>query len=299
VVMRSPTTAYRAEQLSNGNLPALSRPRTTIAAWDGNWVPDLYLPTSTPAGYRVVVTSHASFSITVHGLQNDNNNTVTVRNGDIIAFKVDPQGLWQQETVIIDILLLYSDKAAAQMGEAQERARLIEGFDLTNEALENSGANFRLRRVGLEMIVAPDHWTALIDPLSELRSDPAVQARRDQLGADAIYYEGTEAGCGLAWVRASAFNMVGTGSLNCGTTVMRHEFGHNMGLNHGVATDYNGGDYAVGNSRVATVMGGNAIPYYATPWRYTEKHGISLGVIGQIDAVRAMNEFSATVAAYR
>ena len=32
--------------------------------------------------------------------------------------------------------------------------------------------------------------------------------------SDGIYYEGTESGCGLAWVRASAFNMVATGSLD-------------------------------------------------------------------------------------
>ncbi|HEX8539316.1 MAG TPA: zinc-dependent metalloprotease family protein, partial [Cystobacter sp.] len=148
-------------------------------------------------------------------------------------------------------------------------------------------------------IKAPDRWKTIGDPLSELRADVTVQQMRNQLKADALYYEGTEEGCGLGWVRADAYSMVGTGSLGCGTTVMRHELGHNMGLNHGVSTENTNGAYAVGYNPVATVMGGNAIPYFSTPRRYTAKYGIPMGVEGQVDGVRAMNEFSSTVAGYR
>jgi hypothetical protein len=90
--------------------------------------------------------------------------------------------------------------------------------------------------------------------------------------------------------------MIGSGSINCSTAVMRHEFGHNMGLHHG---GEGGAYYGQGYSPVATIMGGNAIAYYSTPRRYTSDYGIPMGIVNRIDAVRAMNEFSATVAAYR
>ena len=122
-----------------------------------------------------------------------------------------------------------------------------------------------------------------------------AQAWRNELSADGIYYVGTEDGCGLAWVRASAYNMVATGSTNCGTTVMRHELGHNMGLVHGgESSSYNQGDV-----RFGTIMASNAIPFYATPNRYDRATGIPLGMPGRIDAVRAMNEFSMQATNYR
>jgi len=298
VVMRMPSSTQRVGDLKGGVLPALSRPRTVVTAWDGNWVQDLSLPVPSPKGYRVIVESSAAWSITVHGIGNDPTKTVPVP-GETLAFIVDDTGKWKQETITLTLLLLYSDKAALRLGDAAARARMIEGLRLTNEALENSGANFRFKLVGLNTIKAPDRWTTIGHPLSELRSDAAVQQLRNQLKADAIYYEGTESGCGLGWVRADAYSMVGTGSLDCGTTVMRHELGHNMGLNHGVSTENTNGSYAVGYNPVATVMGGNAIPYFSTPRRYTAKYGIPMGVEGQVDAVRAMNEFSSTVAGYR
>ena len=91
-----------------------------------------------------------------------------------------------------------------------------------------------------------------------------------------------------------AYNMVATGSTNCGTTVMRHEFGHNMGLAHGSET---GGSaiYATGYTLLATIMGGNAIPYYSTPLVYDATLGVPMGIPGKIDAARAMNERSEQV----
>ena len=122
-----------------------------------------------------------------------------------------------------------------------------------------------------------------------------VKQLRDKLHADAVYYAGAEEGCGLAWVKSPASYMFATGSINCGTNVMRHEFGHNMGLSHGGE----GKNYAQGYTKVSSIMGGNSIPFYATPYRYTEDNGIPMGIENQFDAVRAMNEFSATVAKYR
>jgi hypothetical protein len=290
-LMKHPDSRFYAYELPNGRLGQLGRPRTLIHAGVGNPHSQLELPGNQPAGSRVVITSDAAKDFTVLA----DGKAYPVSNGEIVAFKVDENKAWSKETITIDLLLLYSDKAAAQMGEDTMRNRLIEGFNMTNEALENSGANFRYRMRGLRQVVAKDHWKSLGDPLGELRSDPTVQGWRDSLKADGIYYEGTEDGCGLAWLRSSAYNMVATGSINCGTTVMRHELGHNMGVNHADT----GSSYNQGYSLVRSIMGGNSIPYYSTPHRYTQDYGIPMGIVDKIDAVRAMNEFSATVAAYR
>ncbi|WP_163832129.1 zinc-dependent metalloprotease family protein [Spartinivicinus ruber] len=298
-VTKSPVKVYQAKELVNGRVPQLVRPNSIIEFSKGNWVRDLYLPYPSPKNTRVTVKTDAEWSFNVHGINNNNDNTVNIENGQTVSFKVDENGLWQQETLVIDILMLYSDKVASKLGESAARARMFESFSLTNEALENSGANFRLRMVGLKKVQAKSNWQKLGDPLSELRNDKLVQSWRNELKADAIYYEGTEDGCGLAWVGASSYNMVGTGSINCGTTVMRHEFGHNMSLHHGVNHGDTNGNYAVGYNVVKSVMGGNATPFYATPKRFSEAHGIPMGIEGQIDAVRAMNEFSSKVASYR
>lgn len=291
-IIKSPVDTYQAGKLSAGNLPTLIHPVTNVESADANYVANLKLPMDAKRGDRVVVISHAlwGFDVSAAGTR-----LGRVNNGDTTAFKMNDRGIWEQETRIINMLLLYSDKAADRLGEAAMRARMFESFALTNEALENSGVNFRLRQADIVKIKAAPGWKALGDPLSALRSDPEVQQLRDKLHADAIYYTGTEEGCGLAWVRSSAFNMVATGSVNCGTTVMRHEFGHNMGLNHGGE----GSNYAQGYTKVSSIMAGNAIPFYATPYRYTEDYGIPMGIENQFDAVRAINEFSATVAAYR
>ncbi|CAI0724318.1 zinc-dependent metalloprotease family protein [Serratia quinivorans] len=290
-LMKHPDTRYEAHEIADGKLGKLTRPRTLIHVSDGNYHSQLTLPATPTAGSRVIISSDAAWDFRVLA----DGKSYPISNGETVAFKVDENNVWTKETITIDLLLLYSDKAAARLGEDTMRNRLLEGFRLTNEALENSGANFRYRMRGLRQVVAKDSWKALGDPLGELRSDPTVQGWRDSLKADGVYYEGTEDGCGLAWVRSSAFNMVATGSINCGTTVMRHELGHNMGLHHADGSD----SYNQGYGLLATIMGGNAIPYYSTPHRYTLDYGIPMGIVDKIDAVRAMNEFSATVAAYR
>lgn len=290
-LMMHPDTIFQAKDIPGGNVPELTRPRTFINVSNYNWQSVLTLPSNQQEGTRIVVQSSAELSFMVLA----NEKRYSIANGETVAFSVDKNHLWSKETITIDLLLVYSDKAADRLGEGIMRNRLTEAFNLTNEALENSGANFRYRMRGLNKIIAKDSWKALGDPLRDLRSDPIVQGWRDSLKADGVYYEGTEDGCGLAWVKANSFNMVATGSINCGTTVMRHELGHNMGLQHaGESNSYNQGYGLLG-----TIMGGNALPYYATPYRYTLDYGIPMGIPNKIDAVRAMNEFSSTVAAYR
>jgi hypothetical protein len=136
-----------------------------------------------------------------------------------------------------------------------------------------------------------------MQPVRELRTHAVAQEWRNELKADGIYYEGTEGGdCGRGFLAASEGNMVATGSSGCGTTVMRHEMGHNMGVSH---AGEGGTESSQGYAIIKGIMGGNEIPYYATPWRFTSDLGIRMGVANKIDAVGAMNARSAMVAAYR
>ncbi|AVX37038.1 zinc-dependent metalloprotease family protein [Yersinia massiliensis] len=289
----SPDTFYEAQDIIDGKIPELQTPRTVINSANGNYQPNLYLPTAQEPGSRVIINSEAELDISVSA---DNSN-YKISKGETAAFKVDERGHWDRETVTIDLLLLYSDKAADRLGEDAMHKRLTEGFILTNEALENSGANFRYRIVGLRQVEAKVHWKSLGNPLEELREDATVQGWRNTLKADGIYYEGTEDGCGLAWLGSWGRdrNMVATGSINCGTTVMRHELGHNMGLSHGGESESHDQGYGL----LSTIMAGNAVPYYSTPDRYTMDYGIPMGIPNKIDAVQAMNSLSSKVSAYR
>ncbi|WP_050747963.1 M12 family metallo-peptidase [Sodalis glossinidius] len=269
-LMKYPDSIYYAKDIQNGNIMPLIRPRTIIKVGDSNWQPVLKLPLGQQYGSRVIFQSSATYPFQV--LYDDKNYSVT--QGEIVAFKVDEDTFWQKETITLNLLIVYSDKAADKLGEHVIRNRLIEAFNLTNEALENSGANFRFRLVGLKQIIAKKNWKTLSNVISELRDDPTVQGWRRDLKACGVYYEGTEDGCGMAYVKADSHSMIASGSINCGTTVMRHELGHNMGLKHaGESKSYN-----QGYGKINTIMGGNGIPYYSTPQRYTPDYGIRMGI---------------------
>lgn len=199
--------------------------------------------------------------------------------------------------VTIDLLILYSHKNVERLGEAAARKRLVDGYILSNQALENSGATFRFRMVGLEKLQTPN-WGSLNTALSSVLKYGPVPKLREDYGADAVYYEGTESGCGLAYVKSGINNMVASGTLACPTTVMRHELGHNMGCGHGTTNPNYTGGMAIGWSPERTCMGGNSIPYFSTPNRTNPASGKVIGFANRVDATRAMSEFAPTVAAY-
>jgi len=296
VKMSSPSRWYNAGALKNGAVPAESIPTKKIYSSDDNWGPIVTLPVNAKPGDRVLFKSDATSDFqVVPGGKAATFSSHTVSTGDNVAFIVDAKNRWQMETGTITILNIYSDKVAIALGEQGARARQLESFRLTNEALENSRVNFRLKMVGL--MRHRDQGATLPDALARLRDDWVVQTERKRLKANAIYYEGAEQGCGWASVNASSYRMIGTGSMNCGTAIMRHEFGHNMGLSH---ADNGGGStpYATGSSVFGTIMGGNHISYYSTPKIYDRKLGMALGIAGKIDAVRAMNERFLIVSKY-
>lgn len=293
VLQSSPTVTLNASQLNAGQLPDTRTPVTELIAADGNWTPGVILPHAARPGDQVIIRSTATYDLDVTAAAADF-TSVRIRQNEQVRFLRTPDNRWTRETRLITLLLVYSDEAAARLGDAAEQARLFEGLRLTNEALENSKVNFYVKPAGIIKRQLPGGTLGAVIDVG--RSDPVIQTARTNLAADAVYYEGTEEGCGLAWVNSSAYNMFAAGSLNCGTTVMRHEFGHNMGLNHagdpGGSAPYARGYSAMG---VHTVMGGNAISFYSNPRLYTPDLGIPMGIENQVDAARALNERSETV----
>lgn len=290
-------TLMNAQQLSAGVMPATVTPVTEVKAGNGNWVPVLTLPSSAKSGDRVIVRSDADYNFNVVA-QSANFTSKQITKGDSVRFVMNSSNQWTVESSVISMLLTYSDQAVARLGVTAMKTRLLDAVRLTNEASENSFANFYVKIAGWLQRELPGD--TLGDALSAGRTDTIVQNARNTAAADAVYYEGTESGCGLAYMNQypNSYYMIGTGSLNCGTTVMRHEFGHNMGLNHG-GEPSQAFPWAQGYTLLATVMGGNAIPYYSTPKLYTQDFGLAMGIDNQIDAVRMLNQNADAVSKFK
>lgn len=286
VVLKSPRAEILLGEVKGDAMPAIQSPVTELLAWDGNWKRTVGLPASARAGDRVLVKSRASFTFNVMDAAAPNPLNHAVSQGEEVSFVHDGQH-WTRETATIRILLSYGQAVAAKLGGTAARVRQIESLRLTNEALENSGARFRFQMASL--IEVPDLATDLGGALQRARDHVLIQNERNRVQADAVYYEGVESGCGLAWVNSSpnSYSMVGTGSLNCGTTVMRHELGHNMGLPHG-------------DGVIATAMSGNAVPYFATPRRFDATLGVHMGHLAtRPDEVAIMDRNAPAVAGFR
>ncbi|ALN79831.1 metallo-peptidase M12B Reprolysin-like family protein [Lysobacter antibioticus] len=295
----SPNVLLTPNTLGSDQLPDMRTPLVRFNTLDGNWSKKIFLPVNAQAGDEVIVKSDATFGFEVTG-QSTAFGTLPVSTGETVRFVRDSAGRWAQDTRVITILLTYSDRAVARVGEIGEKMRLLEGLRLTNEALENSKANFYAKSVGFLKHQLAE--TSLSDALNAAQTDQTVLAARQQLGADAFYYEdyynATAASCGLGVLSVTQREaMVGIGALECGTTILRHELAHNMGIAH--ANENNGATaYAKGYHMTKEIMNDNVIPYYSNPRIYTPDYGVAMGIENEIDAVRAMNERSKTVSEF-
>ncbi len=287
VPLKMPRTLVNTATLKSTMLPAVQTPVTEVVAL-GNEQPDKQVQLSKQAlvGDRVVVRSAMPGGLQVAYAQGNVSNIYKVAKDEEVAFVKTADG-WSQETETIRILLTYGQGVTAKYGAQAAASRQLESLRLTNEALENSGARFRFQVAGL--LEVPNLGSTLNDALNLGRTNVGIQTERQRLLADAVYYEGTESGCGLAFVNStpSDFNMLASGSTACGTTVMRHELGHNMGLGHG-------------NGVVPTVMSGNSVSSFATPSRFDPSLGVHLGHGANVpDEVAPMNKNATSVARFR
>ncbi|MEA9389381.1 hypothetical protein SJI19_02235 [Acerihabitans sp. TG2] len=291
-----PVNVIQARTLTSQILPPLTTPVTRVEFANANWVPEISLPPGQAVGSRVVINQAATLNVRI--LFSGQN--LTVPHDDLVSFRVGANGQWQRETITIDLLMIYADLARQRVGTQAVRAHNIEGLGLTNDALENTGANYRVRLVGLRELTQPANWTTERVFLPLILTHPTVQRWRNELRADAVNYvnRGGEF-CGLAFVNVTpnANFMVATDSITCGNIVQRHEWGHNMGIFHGNSTPTP--LWARGDENTRTIMAGNSISFFSTPQRFLFSNGLAMGAVNSVDALRMMNLNSPAVAAFR
>ena len=166
----------------------------------------------------------------------------------------------------IDVMVLYNGAAAGLYNNRPE-TRINHLIDVSNQIYDDSGVNLSLRLVHTEKV----NYESGYDSTSAVRhltnqSHPAfenVPDLRTRYGADLVVLMrpySDDGYCGLAWVGGAdtngdfsdrrqkkyGFSHV---SIDCGTYVLSHELGHNMGLNHSRLQTKKGGtfDYALGH----------------------------------------------------
>ena len=216
---------------------------------------------------------------------------------------------------VVDILVIWTQAGEDEAGgESQMLSRIELHIAYTNDAFERSGAFVSLNLVGAEKVdyievgLGAD-LSRLLDPDDDHMD--GVHDRRNALGADLVYFEGSM-GDGRA---VPVFGFAG----GEGVGAFPHEVGHLFFVGHdrsepgiGPALYENGFTASCDRTIMSYEDRGPcddyALPSYASPWRYTPIGGEPLGVtrfsrergaLGPADAVLAINRARHTVAAYR
>ena len=293
VLMSSPQLALEAKSLNTQKLPDMKQPMIRVKIGNANWQANLALPSKANIGDKVIFSSLADWSTTITA---SNGLKQTISKGENQRYIFSATG-WVKDSYTIDMLLVNSPEVSKSLGANAAKIRMLEAQDLTNVAAENSNAQFYIRDVGYLEYRIPGS-TKLGDITGAGRDDKTIQNERNRVKADAVYYQGNEEGCGLAWVNKSplAYNMLGTSSTNCGLSVMRHEFGHNMGVDHNDSHDSaRGFAHPLGS----TIMGGNSLPFFSSPTLYHPKYGYRLGLANKTDALSMINKNAPVVAQFR
>ena len=248
----------------------------------------------------------------VHALR-DVTNLPPVKCGGMLHSELrtsDGAALGVDDGSVVDILVVYTPAAEEEVGKwtaSPAAARSwIEAFNdlgiaVANDAFERSGAFVSLNLVGFERV---DHEAETYDKDYLVLQSDDVQALRDRLGADLVHATvgccfGAEIGDGLSYLTA------GSGSI-----FVAHEVGHSFGILHERFEKRLGpSSYQHGFSTercVQTIMSYGdecftvrpALPFYASPWRYSPRDSRALGVTrfskergarGPADAVLTLN----------
>ena len=256
--------------------------KTTVLINDGEEPSILNLPYYKYAGQRIIIKNNSSTSFFVYLNETERE---LVQSNDVVSFKANEKWVWQRETESVNMLLLYGHKHMEKLG-SHEKAQegLISELSYVNDSLENSKAKYRYRLARIDVVQTPDDWTTLNDALSTVRSIPYVQTLIQKHSIDMIYYEATSSNdgyCGLAYVPGNT----ATGKLGC--KAMGHELGHNWNIKHFAEES---SWFNVGYREEATLVGGNAIPFYSTPNVISPNTRMPLGLYDKVDAIRVMND---------
>ena len=229
------------------------------------------------------------------GVHFDDGQPLSVYDASTTGASLSMQRANPDETYKITILFFYTRQFADDFRDRAHMEDEIElSVDLLNLALDNSHVNARFRIVGIERHPAMPSQQQRAH--AWILNDERAKSRRDELGADMVYAlvdDPTGFGgqaCQLFSFNASTSESCFWGSVNNWTpsvrpfdnenvwrTILRHEVGHNLGIQHSPefggnpnggfypgAVGYSSGPFSTNPEWYGTVMGGNYLPRFST-----------------------------------
>lgn len=298
IIDSAPMTALVEKKLVQSQLPDVLYPVTKVIVNPSNWQAALQLPNKAQIDDKVILESSALQTIQV---SSKNGLKASLRNGETQRYIYTAKG-WVADSHTIDLLLVIDPAVVTKIGESAAKLRLLAGLELTNLTAQNSNAQFYMRQAGVvnQAIQGKD----LYEVMDNILLTPTVLSERNRVGADMVYYESNEQAKGICGLGFSSINapkpdsMVALGLNSCGISVMRHELGHNFGLQHyndDQDTIHRGFNHILGS----TAMGGNNLNYYSSPKLYSPKYAVRLGEAGKIDAVSLLNKNAPIISGFR
>lgn len=278
--LRYPIQHFDADALPNGRIDNAR----TMLTWITSKGRNVSLPhisgRITEHARIEVVNTDPNASIEVAGTRGE-----TLKRREQASFRVtrvNGRLDWVRETDTIDVTLV----GPPGPGRPDEDILVLmrENLRKTNEALQNSGATFRLREaVAMNYRVPAGMPTQAIPEWLAQQPDYNYVASRFQ--SDGLYYGGFAEGCGGSHHSAGNKRFVVATNVLCSTNVLREEVGRALGMKIN------------GKQPVPVIGSGNALPLYPTSTRILEDGSRAINH-GQRDEVLYMNGVAADVARY-
>lgn len=253
---------------------------------------------------------------------------------DVQAAPVHSAAPVETTPVSVDVITIYApDQVTLRGSVAAVQTEVANLLTISNQAHIDSGSRVRFRSMHTRQLAisTTDPNTTVLSQVTFQQpvAGVSLEALRDQYGADLVtvlrpYHEGDWT-CGVAYLpgpsysRTAAMAMYGYSVVNvdgeCGTLVVPHELGHNLGAMHDRDTDT---DQAGTTTHGAYVYSsGFRTPTFATVMAYrdgsleqqwigrfsdpakTNCVGAPCGIADYSDNVQNFNRMAPAIAAYR